>query len=543
MSNKLYAKYGKNTNVTQRPVGKEKNRMIKNHTGGYVFKLSDSALFERFLVLGIEGTMYQSGAVQLAQYVPSIFEFIDAFGNESLALILNVANENRALKYSSVLFAYAYLVKTNSDTRVRSAGYAHMQDIIRTPTQMFEFIEYCEKFGGWSSGLRKAVNRWYLSKNADSLAYQLLKYRQRNGWTHRDVWNLSHVFSYMKSNNVDDNGTKLLIMQAAYDDFDMKVKESGGLPEIVHGYLSAQKAKSVEKVVKVITKYGLTREMIPTEYLHSKEVWEALLPKMPMTALIRNLSSMTRAGLFDKFGSDMNTKHVVSAITDGEALQKSRIHPYTLMKAAHTYESGAGIRSTWDVMPKISDALAKAFEESFANVEPSGKNFLFGCDASGSMTWNHQQVDGMSIAPYKIAVLLALAAMKVEEYSYMIGYDHNVHEFGITAADNFHSAVLKAERGIKGGSTDGSIPFKYAMDNNLMVDVFVHVTDNEVNTGRHPYELFKEYKKKFNKNAKWIVIGLTVSDFSIGDPDDNSVLSIAGFDAGAVKVISEFAKS
>lgn len=44
---------------------------------------------------------------------------------------------------------------------------------------------------------------------------------------------------------------------------------------------------------------GLVREHIPTNLLNSVPVWQALLEKMPMTALIRNLSKLSSLGLID----------------------------------------------------------------------------------------------------------------------------------------------------------------------------------------------------------------------------------------------------
>ena len=46
-----------------------------------------------------------------------------------------------------------------------------------------------------------------------------------------------------------------------------------------------------------IVRHGLTREMVPTELLTHAVVWEALLERMPLTALVRNLGVMTKVGV------------------------------------------------------------------------------------------------------------------------------------------------------------------------------------------------------------------------------------------------------
>ena len=37
------------------------------------------------------------------------------------------------------------------------------------------------------------MSNWYKAKSTQSLAYQLFKYKQRDGWSHRDVIRLAHV--------------------------------------------------------------------------------------------------------------------------------------------------------------------------------------------------------------------------------------------------------------------------------------------------------------------------------------------------------------
>ena len=40
----------------------------------------------------------------------------------------------------------------------------------------------------------------------------------------------------------------------------------------------------------------MTWEMMPSEQLDKPEVWDALAERMPLTALIRNLATLTRVG-------------------------------------------------------------------------------------------------------------------------------------------------------------------------------------------------------------------------------------------------------
>mgnify|MGYP003348752971 CR=1 FL=1 len=81
---------------------------------------------------------------------------------------------------------------------------------------------------------------------------------------------------------------------------------------------------SVKKLVELIITYGLPREALPTEALNRVEVWEALLQEMPMTAMIRNLGTMSKVGLLKPL-SDAE-KLVYQRLTDAERLKFGRAY-------------------------------------------------------------------------------------------------------------------------------------------------------------------------------------------------------------------------
>ena len=105
-----------------------------------------------------------------------------------------------------------------------------------------------------------------------------------------------------------------------------------------------------------------------------------------MTALIRNLATMTRVGVLAP-GSD-GTAKVVAQLGDAERIRRARVHPIAVLAALRTYASGRGVRgrSEWNPVREVVDALDAAFYAAFGNVEPAGKRLLLALDVSGSMT-------------------------------------------------------------------------------------------------------------------------------------------------------------
>lgn len=45
---------------------------------------------------------------------------------------------------------------------------------------------------GWSQGIRKAINNWYLSKEPLDLVKCVTKYKSRYGWKHKDILKMAH---------------------------------------------------------------------------------------------------------------------------------------------------------------------------------------------------------------------------------------------------------------------------------------------------------------------------------------------------------------
>lgn len=95
------------------------------------------------------------------------------------------------------------------------------------------------------------------------------------------------------------------------------------------------------------------------------QVWAALLEKMPMTAMIRNLGKMSAIGLLKPLSS--HSTSVCNRLRQEDSLKKARIHPFNVLVALTTYKSGKGDKGKlkWEVNQSIVQALDDAFYMSF----------------------------------------------------------------------------------------------------------------------------------------------------------------------------------
>ncbi len=499
---------------------------VKNNAGGYVFKADDWKVLERFLILGSEGgTYYVAEKPLTVQNAQHTLKLIQSDGVKVVKTVSDISFAGRAIKNNPAIFVLALAVKYGDDA-TRAAAYAAIPNVCRTGTHLFTFAEYCKQLGkGWGRGLKNAVGNWYLAKTPSNLGLQLVKYQQRDGWSHRDLLRLAHP----RTSDVMKNSA---LAWAAKKD--LKLSEA---PQIIAAFEAAKIAKNVGEIVALIKEYNLPREAIPTNFLNDKSVWQALLPGMPLTALIRNLAKMTSIGLLTEFSAE--TQLVLQKLSSGEYIKSSRLHPMTILIAMRQYLRGRGDKGslTWVPINSIIAALDSAFYKAFDNVPTTGKRFFVGLDVSGSMT---SPIAGLPISSAEAGACLVMQMLR-KDMAMTYGFSNQFVKLPFHANMSLEEAC-KVTRGMTFGSTDCSLPMKFCLDNKVEVDVFTVITDNETYAGRHghPVQLLNEYRQKINPNAKLIVVATVPTGFTINDPKDPNGLDVAGFDTATPTAISEF---
>jgi 60 kDa SS-A/Ro ribonucleoprotein len=406
-----------------------------------------------------------------------------------------------------------------------------------------QFATFVRQFRGYGRGLRRGIADWYDSKDADKLAYQLIKYRGRVGWTHRDLMRLSHPKAPTPAHQA-------LYGWVTHPD---QVDEAA-LPELARGFLRAQCAESVGETISLITEYGLPREALRTEHLTDAAVWQALLDAgMPMTALIRNLANMTRYGLLTPTSNA--TRQVIEQITDGERILRARVHPIAVLAALKTYQAGHSSRgkSTWTPIASIVDALDDSFYASFENVPATGKSTMIGLDVSGSMDMG--TIAGVpGLTPRVAAAAMAMVSMSTGDPYEVIGFTSAHRRYGQTTAQAYPGVsvlslspkqrlddVVATVSSLPFGGTDCALPILYAMDAGREVDVFSIYTDNESWAGEiHASQALAAYRQRSDRDAKLVSVGMTATEYSVADPEDENALNVTGFDTMTPQLIAAF---
>ena len=500
---------------------------VRNSAGGHVWAVDRWTLLERLLILGTEGGTYYVGENRLTRdNAKNLQALIKDDGPRVVETVAQISRSGRAPKNDAAIFALA-MAAAFGDEKTKQAAYGALPSVARTGTHLFQFAAESEALRGWGRGMRKAVGRWYTNRELDDLVYQVVKYRQRNGWTHADLLRLAHP-------KTEDEAQNAVFKWVVDGEITAPI-------ERLDAFAQLQEATTAEEAANLITGYNLPREAVPTNLVNTPGVWEALLQNMPMNAMLRNLANMTRAGLL-KPGSEA-TALVCQRIVDEKRLKAARVHPLAVLVAHATYEQGFGHKSTnrWTPVPEILTVLDKAFVLAFDTIEPTGIRHLLGIDVSGSMGWG--QIAGSPVTPAQAAAAMAMVAVETEPSVVPMAFAAKFKALPLRRGMSL-SEVLKKTQMINFGATDCALPMLWARKERLPVDLFVVFTDNETWFGDvHPFQALQDYREATGINAKLAVVGMTANRFTIADPRDAGMLDVVGFDTSVPTILREFGTS
>jgi 60 kDa SS-A/Ro ribonucleoprotein len=532
------------------------SNQVPNSAGGYSWRVDDWTRFDRFLILGAEGGTYYIAERDLVkQNHDAVVRCINQDGVRAVNRIVEVSDSGRAPKNDPAIFALA-LVTTHGGAQAKALAFQNLGKVCRIGTHLFHFAEYVNALRGWGRGLRNAVGRWYISRQADDLARQAVKYQQRDGWSHGDLLRLAHpkapsaqhdaVFRWVlggsfASEGADSFGEREVKRKVRGEERVAKYGAVGALPKLIEAFEQARKASSKDEIVKLITEHDLPREAIPTQWLNEVAVWDALLANTPMTAMIRNLGKMTSIGLVHPFSEA--AKLIVRKLRDEAVLKRARIHPLAVLITEKVYAQGRGDKGslTWKPVPQIIDALDEAFYTTFQNVQPCGKPMLLALDVSGSMGGG--SVAGSCLTPREASAAMALVTAATEQEYRIMGFSSRFMPLNISPRMRL-ADVVKRISNLPFEGTDCALPMIWARENEVSVSAFITYTDSETWAGKiHPSQALRQYRNEFVGDAKAVVVGMTSNGFTIADPNDRGMLDVVGFDATAPAVIADFVRS
>lgn len=532
---RAYAAYSRKVVATPQshPIPGREAEMTPNNAGGFGFVLNDWDRLMRFLILGSDaGTYYVSEQKLTKQNGDVAIRCIKADGPRAVAMARDVNVNNRAPKTDPQLFVLA-LALEHGDSATKSMACDAARDMLRTGTHVLHFASIVDSMG-WNRTKKYPFKQWFRG-NVDNVAYQILKYQDRDGMSMRRLLGVTHP-----RGGDPEKGGEYAKRNALFKWVREKNRETLSsrtmteLPKIIadRHIMLATETDPVKQALWGI-EHNLPREALPTEALSNGKVQEAMLPTMPVHAMIRNLGNLTASGLL----SDARmVKLVTDKLTDGTILRRARVHPFAVLLAALIYKGGTGIRGgkTWNPHAGVLAALEDAYDLAFASVTPTGKRMIVGIDISLSMS---KPCVGSPIPASMAAAAMAVTIARLEPNATVIQFDTRFQRrMTITKRTGITSLM-----NVSGGGTNLAAPMEWAANEKIDTDAFVILTDDETWAGKiHPSQAFARYRRERNKAVKLVCCSMAASHANIVDGTDPLQFGTAGLDAHVPVLVSDF---
>ncbi|XP_069697982.1 RNA-binding protein RO60 [Periplaneta americana] len=524
---------------------------------------SSEVKLKRFLHYGRETPLYQPGDRYVHKYferdnVTSI-EALVADGKETDAVvhIVKAFSDGYSAHPQSLVFTLALCARQNDSERLREAAYNAIKTVCKAPKDLFLFVKFAHDLSqpnsGWGHGWRRVIIDWYLKKEPMELAECVTRFRGRYGWTHRDIIKLSHP----KSDDVAISAILRYIIRGLKE---MK-KEFGEKQEAqqVISYLQTiedfKHCEDEHNAARLIESHSLSLDHVPAHFLKSKEVWNALVPHLPLGVVLQNLKRLGRLRFLR--GNQPLVSKVLDALNNQTSIAESNLHPAHVLVTLRNYENLAKptyiqpstepetkAKTPPQPHPKIVEALNQLLMSTFTLLVPTGMRYLVAIDVRSQMVhgkcWHC-----INVSPAQAATLITLCLVKAERDVTVVafGTEGSMQPVELDKRVSMQEAQDKLKE-IPNGPVDLTQPLLWAKKVKKPVDVFIILTDTQVKQGKlKAVKALQQYRTALNlPNAKMVTCGLSVAKFVVACPSEPGMLDIAGFDAQVPRVIEAFSR-
>jgi 60 kDa SS-A/Ro ribonucleoprotein len=372
--------------------------------------------------------------------------------------------------------------------------------VIKTPKDLLDFVTVVDTMRGWGNSIRKQVRQWLSDKMS---VYWAIKYGSlKSGtFTLRDVYRICHPKAM--------TGSKFGIVNYLVRG-ETKIEHPDLDPILCFEKLKT--ATDAETKVQLITQGRLPHEVATTFAGKDRKVWEAIVPQMPIFALLKNLATIERNEVVKE-----SKMKIESTFSNEHQIRKSKILPFRFLSAMEKVST-----------PFIKDSLRDGLELSFHNLpEIVGSSVVF-LDISGSMK-----------NLIKTASVFAVALMKKIEEGKLYLFNTSIQEYQISKRD---SLLTQAERIKVSGGTETSVTINALLRNNEKYDNIIMFTDEQQNSGNPFCDRLAAYQKR-HPNTKTFIIDVSSETESRSLPVDmKNVWYIFGWSPSVLNFISMTSK-
>lgn len=400
---------------------------------------------------------------------------------------------NRGFMRTQPIYGLAALA--SADDKGGAAMEEAFGRVVLTPNDLGDFTTLIKsrRQGEGGRRVKRVAGNWLL---ANLTEYWAIKYgaQRAEGYSIADMFKVYHPKA----------GKRLAIVDYVLG----KDADLAELPQIA-AFERLKRADRDEDKIKAVTDGRLPHEVATPFAGSSKGVWTAIVPQMPVMALLKNLATLERHEVLEA-----SKAIVLKKLTERESIEKSKILPFRFVEAR------AHVRTPW-----LQQALADALDLSFANVpDIPGRTAVF-LDRSGSMS-----------GTIRTAAIFGVCLMKkARNNGRFLLFDDRLEEVDI---DLKQPVLVQADRIQARGGTTTSLPMEQLLRDRDKVDNIVLITDEQQNGGTPFFKVLEDYRRKINGETKCFILDLSPYRNALVPATDDKTFYCYGWSDQALQFIS-----
>ena len=174
------------------PIPGRESEMIRGKSSGYMFQAGIWRTLRRCLLIGTGNGSYYATKWELTNDFVDVLEKAIAEDPDRVAQEIVYASDGRSINNSAPIWALV-LLSMGESPAAKTAFKSIFPQVVRTASHFYEWMSYTKSVRGFGKVVREAGKNWLLQGDTKALAYQLLKYQQRHGFSNRDALRLFHA--------------------------------------------------------------------------------------------------------------------------------------------------------------------------------------------------------------------------------------------------------------------------------------------------------------------------------------------------------------
>ncbi|WP_041304130.1 TROVE domain-containing protein [Herpetosiphon sp.] len=390
--------------------------------------------------------------------------------------------------------------------------------IILTPGDLQDFVQIVRSRQirpGMGRAIKQTINDWLLNLSE----YHVIKY----GGTNAGSMTLRDVLRLTRPQPIDDRTNALFSYLIDRERWRTTWAEQAStlLPQIAA--VEQLKRTSDPTEQRALVEAGrLPYEIVTGTGKPDLAMWRTLIEQMPYLALLRNLASLQRAGVFHDAAM---IEYVVGRLGDLEALRRAKILPFRLHAAWLAFTPLS------EQEKLIQQTLEQMIEMAFVNMPEIPGRVVVAPDVSGSMRGS---INPKSQVRYvDVAGIFAGSLYRSNPTAQLLPFNTSIVQME-TWRETKLMWLTKQITAKLGGGTAVSAPISYLYERREVVDVVIAITDNEEwardsDSGTSFVSVWRKYLAKVNPKAQAFLITIAPYPHAVAPPDEPNVSFIFGW--------------